>query len=777
LRTNKTVFSVKINHMNNLPKKKSAQKPKTKTPDLNLSKSQKIAFKAISFLVPFLILFILEIILRLAGYGDNFSLFIQNPDKDYKAYEIVNPEVGKKYFQKFEYTRPANDIFLKKKAANTFRIFVMGSSTVIGFPYDKNLMFTRILDQRLQDAFPGKQIEVVNTAITAINSYTLLDFIDQILDKEPDAILIYAGQNEYYGAFGVGSNETMSKYSSLTMLHLKLKRFRFYQLMSNSIQSISRAVQGTTTAPKVRGTLMKRIVNKKDIVLGGKDYTTGIDQYRKNLGKILKKAEQKHVPVFIADLVTNVKDLAPFGSIASPGQKSAAEVYQMAVQSEKTGDFKTAKELYYKAKDLDCVRFRAPSEINNIIRESAKKYNALFVPMLSAFEAKSPHELVGNNLLVEHVHPNIAGYFLMADVFFQEILKSKLIDKSPDLYHLKSSEYYKKNWGYTAFDSLLGYHRIQNLKYHWPYRDESTQYIDYREIYKPTSLIDSLAFNVISKPDNYAADGHLFLANYYKQKKDYYNAFREYNSIVKINPFISANYTDAASILILDSDLPLALEYFNKSLKYKESFYAYFRAGEIYLIKNDNKNAIRCFESAYKLATKNNALNVLSKLYMAYIYDKQAGKANNVLNTMKSINPRLAKFPVPAKSYEFMNFTPVQIAPYVEKSKEFLAKGKTNEALVSLLTAMDIYDSPILDRYVAEIYISEKDKEKALYYMVKSYPDFNTDPKFLFNMITVYLVNGQVENARQVFNTLKQLEPNSPLIPEIQRIIEGRKTN
>ena len=41
--------------------------------------------------------------------------------------------------------------------------------------------------------------------MSAVSSYTLLDFSDEIVDYQPDAILIYAGHNEYLGILGVGS--------------------------------------------------------------------------------------------------------------------------------------------------------------------------------------------------------------------------------------------------------------------------------------------------------------------------------------------------------------------------------------------------------------------------------------------------------------------------------------------------------------------------------------------------------------------------------------------
>ncbi len=89
-------------------------------------------FRIIALLLPVALFAIVEIVLQLVDYGDNFNLFVRNPEKGYENYLIVNPQIGKKYFQKFEYTDPANDIFLEHKPANAFRVFVMGSSTVFG---------------------------------------------------------------------------------------------------------------------------------------------------------------------------------------------------------------------------------------------------------------------------------------------------------------------------------------------------------------------------------------------------------------------------------------------------------------------------------------------------------------------------------------------------------------------------------------------------------------------------------------------------------------------
>ena len=86
-----------------------------------------------------------------------FKLFIDFPGEEKIEHKIVNPEMGKKYFHKLEYPKPTHDLFLKQKPENGIRIFVMGSSTVVGFPYDENLMFSRILRGTLSALFRARE--------------------------------------------------------------------------------------------------------------------------------------------------------------------------------------------------------------------------------------------------------------------------------------------------------------------------------------------------------------------------------------------------------------------------------------------------------------------------------------------------------------------------------------------------------------------------------------------------------------------------------------------
>ncbi len=429
----------------------------------NLTRSKKIIFYFVLLCLSILSLFILELFLRIINYGDNFNLCVDFPRKSEREYRIINPDIGKKYFHKLEYSKPAKTIYLKEKPENGFRIFVMGSSTVAGFPYERNLLFSEILRERLQDCYPDKTIEVINTAITAINSYSLLDCMDDILKEKPDAILIYAGHNEFYGAFGIGSLEGKNKFRELTLLHLHLMSFKTYQLIQNIIHAAAKIVPGKKYEPDISGTLMKIMAENRDIPYQGTVYKRGVEIFQKNLSEMLKMAQRKNVPVIISELISNVRDLEPFCSVSANNTPPAQEIYNEGKQSELNGQYEKAKECYYRAKDLDCVRFRASEEINEIIRDLAVQYHSYLLPMEKYFEQASPNKLIGRNLLTEHVHPNIKGYFLMADAFFDKLAESKLLGEKVNPVYYKDSVYYQKNWGYTELDSLVGIHKINSL--------------------------------------------------------------------------------------------------------------------------------------------------------------------------------------------------------------------------------------------------------------------------------------------------------------------------
>ncbi|HET6559481.1 MAG TPA: hypothetical protein VFG54_19310 [Prolixibacteraceae bacterium] len=597
----------------------------------------------------------------------------------------------------------------------------------------------------------------------------MADFMPQILNEKPDAILIYAGHNEFYGAFGAGSNEAVYHNSTMIKIHLKLINFRVYQLAVNTMGKITSLF---ASSDNKRGTLMARIVKDADILYGSKTYKVGLDNYQSNLGDMLEMAKEKNVPVFISDLVSNLRDLKPFKSIASGELKGADEYYSIAQKFEQQGDIQKAKENYALARDYDCIRFRASSDINKAVKELANKYQAHYVPTLDLFNANAQNGIVGNDLLTEHVHPNIKGAFLLSEAFYKKIVESEVMAKGINKETEKTLKTFIKDYGYSTLDSMIGVHRIANLSYHWPFRDESKEYIDYRVIYRPKGKIDSLAFNVMAKQKISLMEAHEYLAESYFKKGDYLNAWKEYNSLTRINPYRSIYYRKTADCLLRLNNLPEAYRFYDRSTEYEETFYAHFRAGEICMIKNDFERAIIHFQKSQAKANKEEKEKSLLKIYQALHYLNRGDEGKEIANYFQRISPN-RPIPVPPRSNTYKDYIPVQVKEMVNEAQKFMKAGSDEKAIELLTQSLEIKETPLAYRLLGEIHYKNKEFEKAQHNLMIAFPEFKFDTPFLSACFMADVAANKLDLAKVTLEQLKRTDPKFPAIAQFQWILNN----
>src|SRR4029078_12678381 len=209
-----------------------------------LSSRKAAAFLAITLAFPFILLLVLEAALIIGKYGGSTSAFVAAPliGNDYL---IPNGNVAKRYFpEEKNPPSPPRDVFLAKKPAHSMLIFVLGESSAAGFPYPHNGTFARVLKDALTDILPADTVEVINLAMAATNSYAIVDLATDVIAQHPDAVLIYGGHNEYYGALGAGSTESLGSSPSFVLLYLSAHRLKTFVLLRNGVNAILRAVRG-----------------------------------------------------------------------------------------------------------------------------------------------------------------------------------------------------------------------------------------------------------------------------------------------------------------------------------------------------------------------------------------------------------------------------------------------------------------------------------------------------------------------------------------------------
>ncbi len=86
------------------------------------------------------------------------------------------------------------------------------------------------------------------------------------------------------------------------------------------------------------------------------------------------------------------------------------------------GRLRGARQHFLRARDLDTLRFRADSRINDINRSvGSSSTGAELVDAEEIFSKQSPNGAVGSELVYEHVHMTPAGNYLLARAMFLQI--------------------------------------------------------------------------------------------------------------------------------------------------------------------------------------------------------------------------------------------------------------------------------------------------------------------------------------------------------------------
>src|ERR1700733_1422910 len=121
--------------------------------------------------MPLLMLAVLEAALRLASYGYATGLF-EKVRLDGRDWLLNNEKFSLRFFPPELSRWPSPLMMEAAKPAGTCRIFIFCESAAQGDP-EPSFGAGRYLEVLLRERYPGVNFEVVNTAITAINSHVI----------------------------------------------------------------------------------------------------------------------------------------------------------------------------------------------------------------------------------------------------------------------------------------------------------------------------------------------------------------------------------------------------------------------------------------------------------------------------------------------------------------------------------------------------------------------------------------------------------------------------
>jgi len=584
-------------------------------------------------LIPILFFLLLEAALRIFNYGSEIKQWVNVTEDKY----MLNPEVARRYFystKNVPYSNQNTFDVIKKESA--FRIFILGESSAAGYPYSPNGDFGHYLEKRLEIEFPGKKIEVVNLGLTATNSYTLRDLFPGVLDQKPDLIMIYTGHNEYYGALGVGSLESFGSYPFLVNTALYLNKFRTFQLIRNIIKDAAGLFSDSESSGAEGRTLMSQMARDKLIKYNSGIFNAGLHQYESNMTDILEMAKEAGVNVILGTVTFNLKDQAPFISAPTEGFPEAAEVFSDASFLLSKGKINQADSLFRLAKDLDALRFRAPEKLNSITRALAVRYNYPLADIDKEFNKASPDSIAGNNLMVDHLHPTLAGYLLIGKIFFKKMEEAGYLPQKEanNLKEEAEDSTALANFYFSKLDSVIADYRIILLKNDWPFVNQKAR--NTLNLLNVKNELDSIGLNVIVNRSSWEA-GHRAAAAMYLKKKDYDKYLYELKVLIDQYPFITEYYDTGAENLLQAKEYDRAYDLLEMRYKYSPSAFSAKWLGIIDLSKNRVERAVKYLEESIQL--NGNDAQVYFNLSGAYSMKKEYRKSLDAINQCLRINP------------------------------------------------------------------------------------------------------------------------------------------
>ena len=303
--------------------------------------------------------------------------------------------------------------------------------------------------------------------------------------------------------------------------------------------------------------------------------------------------------------------------------------------------YEQADSLFRYAKDLDALKFRAPSEMNKIISKLGKEFNYPVVFPDKIFNEVSPQKIVGNNLMVDHLHPNLDGYHLLGKIFFDEMLKDKLLPKSSSRnipVEIQDSLTIS-NLYFSRLDSTTGKYRILILKNDWPFsKKKSVSYM--LKLFNPKDFIDSLALKIIDSRVPWEK-AHREAASFYLHKGDFKNYGYELSVLEDQFPFIADYNEIAAKDLLNNHRYDEAYPFLVRMHKNKPDAFSAKWLGIIDLSKNKFLSAIKYMENSLKYS--NDDPQVLFNLAGAYAKMQKFDLALKRINDCLKINPNFPK--------------------------------------------------------------------------------------------------------------------------------------
>jgi lysophospholipase L1-like esterase len=298
----------------------------------------------------------------------------------------------------------------------TFRVFMLGGSTVA-------FGLAEEVERQLAERLPGTKVEVINSGIAGADSLIHGNVLKEVLGYAPDAIVVYAGHNEWSAwrhnpqfrppGLVLRTRMSLEKHSRLFMAAaagVRAVRRRFAARFGQGTEAPRSFFDHSEKGPATDA--------EKRIVEG---------HYAANLAEMAARARAAGIPIYFCTLVSNlfvdpnwVGGVPPAGADGDrppemPDDPSL-DHFRQGQALFAAGEREKGLEELRIARELHPTPVRVWGAMNDVVRKAGAQDGARLIDVAAAFEPAAFLAHAHEELFLDSMHPAAVGSKIMGAV-------------------------------------------------------------------------------------------------------------------------------------------------------------------------------------------------------------------------------------------------------------------------------------------------------------------------------------------------------------------------
>ncbi len=315
------------------------------------------------------------------------------------------------------------------------RVLVVGASAAYGEMFTAFAAFPGQAERILRHASPDVPIEFINLAHGGMGSRQVKEMVFRAVSRDkPDLIIVYSGNNEYHELRALKVRSDNYDPAAELMRRRLSEHSYIYRQLRDIIQPAE-----TLTPPKDVDWLP---IGRLDVLVNEDDRELGQLLYAEHLTEMVLAAQEHGIPILLSTVATNLRDhvdhetpgdfpptaqarLHQLGEMMDKTERSvflaAADAAQPLLQSEGAqfqlgqlfirGGLRDAAFKSFENAEMMALRpMTSDRRLRQIAKEVSTELGAPLCDLAGALAAGSKHGSPGNDLFIDHCHPNVEGH-------------------------------------------------------------------------------------------------------------------------------------------------------------------------------------------------------------------------------------------------------------------------------------------------------------------------------------------------------------------------------